>query len=124
MNADTDVRGGSRERDIAFGPFRLDAVDRTLHRGDTPVALGARAFDVLCALAARPGELVTKDELMERVWPGLFVEENNIQVQIWALRKALGRTESGDDYIVTVSGRGYRLAGRFDAPLLPSLERR
>jgi TolB-like protein len=58
------------------------------------------------------GKLVTKDELLERVWPGIAVEENNIQVQIWSLRKALGTDEVGQDYIVTVPGRGYRFAGK------------
>jgi TolB-like protein len=96
----------------AFGPFRLDFARKALYRGDTLVPLGARAMDVLCTLVETAGNLVTKDELMERVWPGIAVEENNIQVQIWSLRKALGTDEAGADYIVTVPGRGYRFAGK------------
>jgi DNA-binding winged helix-turn-helix (wHTH) protein/tetratricopeptide (TPR) repeat protein len=69
-----------------------------------PAQLGGRAFEVLCALAERPGQLVTKRELMDRVWPDVVVEENNLQVQISALRRLLGPAA-----IVTVAGRGYRL---------------
>src|SRR5262249_968280 len=96
---------------ITFGPFRLDLRGKTLYRGDSLVAPGSRGLEVLCVLVASSGELVTKDALMDRVWPGLVVEENNIQVQIWSLRKALGKTDEGRDYIVTVPGRGYRFAG-------------
>ena len=71
--------------------------------------LGARALDVLCVLAGKPETLVTKAELMAQVWPGAAVDENNVQVQIWALRKALGKSEDGRDYIATIPGRGYRL---------------
>ena len=68
-----------------------------------PVALGARAFDVLQALIERRGRLVTKDELLDLVWPGLVVEENNLQQQVSALRKILG-----SDAIATIPGCGYR----------------
>jgi len=69
-----------------------------------PAQLGGRALEVLCALAERPGELLSKRELMDRVWPGLVVEENNLQVQISTLRRVLGPAS-----ILTVAGRGYRL---------------
>ncbi|MBK7079821.1 MAG: winged helix-turn-helix domain-containing protein [Betaproteobacteria bacterium] len=65
--------------------------------------MGARAFDLLLALIERRDRLVTKNELLELVWPGLVVEENNLQVQVSALRKLLG-----PDAIATVAGRGYR----------------
>src|SRR5262245_62976710 len=96
--------------DVTFGAFRLDVHGKALYRGDSLVTLGSRALEVLCVLVASAGELVTKDALMERVWPGIVVEENNIQVQIWSLRKALGKTDDGRDFIVTVPGRGYRFA--------------
>ena len=73
--------------------------------------LGSRALDVLSVLAAARGDVVTKDELLARVWPGLVVEENNLQVQVSALRKALDEDKSGQSYLVTVPGRGYRLIG-------------
>jgi DNA-binding winged helix-turn-helix (wHTH) protein/tetratricopeptide (TPR) repeat protein len=69
-----------------------------------PVQLGGRAYEVLSALAEKPGQLVTKRELMDRVWPDVVVEENNLQVQISTLRRVLGPAA-----IVTVAGRGYRL---------------
>jgi len=102
--------------EVEFGPFRLDLQRRVLYRGEVLVPLGARALDVLCVLAAAPGKLVTKDELMAQAWPGVIVEENNIQVQVWALRKALGKDRDGRDYIVTVPGRGYRFAALAVSP--------
>ena len=71
--------------------------------------LGGRAVDILCVLASAGGAVVSKDELMERVWPGVVVEENNLQVHIRALRRALEEDEDGESCIVTVPGRGYRL---------------
>jgi DNA-binding winged helix-turn-helix (wHTH) protein/tetratricopeptide (TPR) repeat protein len=75
-----------------------------------PAQLGGRAFEVLCALAERPGQLVTKRELMDRVWPEVVVEENNLQVQISTLRRLLGPAA-----IITVAGRGYRLVPHSDS---------
>lgn len=93
---------------LAFGRFRINTRRRELLADGAPVDLGARAFDVLMALIAAEGGLVTKDELMERVWPNAIVEENTLQSQIYTLRKALG----GDrNVIMTVSGRGYRFVG-------------
>src|SRR5215470_19242595 len=94
--------------EVRFGRFCLDFERRKLLRDGAAVALGGRAIDVLCALVAAKGELVTKDELMSQVWPGLTVEENNLQVQISALRKALGSGKDGHSYVVNVPGRGYR----------------
>src|SRR5882757_11114678 len=93
---------------FAFGPFRLLTARHELLVQGVPVAIGQRALDVLLALVRRHGELVTKDELMAEVWPGLVVEENNLAVHISALRKILGQTESGKSYLQTVAGRGYR----------------
>lgn len=95
---------------LSFGPFRLDLDRRALLRDESPVVLGGRALDLLCALAAAGGHLVTKDALMEQVWPGLAVEENNIQVQISAVRRVLRQAGCVSDYIITVPGRGYRFA--------------
>src|SRR4030095_12727200 len=98
-------------KEVSFGPFCLDLERRELLRDGAVVALGGRAIDVLCALVAAKGDLVTKDELMSLVWPGLTVEENNLQVQISALRKALGSGKDGQSYVVTAPGRGYRFVG-------------
>ena len=68
------------------------------------MAIGQRALDVLLALVRRHGELVTKDELMREVWPGVVVEENNLAVHISTLRKILGQAEDGKSYLQTVAG--------------------
>jgi predicted ATPase/DNA-binding winged helix-turn-helix (wHTH) protein len=97
---------------LEFGRFRLLLRQRELHSGDTPIALGSRAFDVLLILVEAGGELVTKEELLARVWPGAVVEESNIQVQVSALRKALGEDRN---LILTVPLRGYRFTGEVRA---------
>ena len=102
--------------EIAFGPFRLDVRNRRLSRNGTAIGLGERALDVLCALVAAEGALVTKSELMAKVWPDTRVEENNLQVQVYALRRALGEDGDSRGYVRTVSGRGYRFIG--DVPAI------
>jgi TolB-like protein len=92
------------QQDIVLGPFRLDTLGRSLTRDGAPVPVGGRALDVLALLAAAAGETIGKDTLLDQVWPGLTVEENNLHVQISTLRRLLG-----DRWIVTVPGRGYRL---------------
>src|SRR5437763_14430379 len=93
---------------FAFGPFRLLAARRELLAHGVPVTLGQRAFEILLLLVSRHGQLVTKDELMAEVWPGVVVEENNIQVHISAVRKVLAAAGDGERYLLTVAGRGYR----------------
>lgn len=93
---------------LRFGRFELQARERRLLRDGEPVPLGGRAFDLLLALAERQGRLVGKRALLELVWPGLVVQDNNLAAQMSALRKVLG-----DDVIATIPGRGYR----FVAPL-------
>jgi predicted ATPase/DNA-binding winged helix-turn-helix (wHTH) protein len=90
---------------FAFGRFRVLPQRRQLLDGDVTLELGSRAFDVLMVLLEARGSLVTKDELLDRVWPGTIVEENNIQVQVSTLRKALGEDRK---LIQTVPQRGYR----------------
>src|ERR1043166_2808945 len=97
---------------VRFGRFRLDLSQRQLARDGAPIPLGSRALDILCALAVAKGEVVSKDELMARVWPGLVVDENTIRVHVSALRKALEEGTSGQSHLMTVPGRGYRLGGR------------
>jgi predicted ATPase/DNA-binding winged helix-turn-helix (wHTH) protein len=93
---------------FVFGPFRLLVARRELTAHDVPVAIGHRAFEILLLLVSRHGQLVTKDDLMAEVWPGVVVEENNIQVQVSALRKVLSTAGGGERYLLTVAGRGYR----------------
>jgi len=103
--------------EVNLGRFRFDLRQRQLKHDGLPVQLGGRARDILWVLASANGEVVSKDELMTRVWPGLAVEENNIQVHISALRKALDDGKDGQAYVLTVPGRGYRLVGTKAAPL-------
>src|SRR5690348_9225258 len=112
----------SGTRMIKFGHIEIDVEGRALRKNGETVQIGARAFDILARLASANGELVTKDELMNAVWPDTVVEENNIQVHLSVLRKALGDER---ERIVTVPGRGYRLVQRrsFDPPLASNVQR-
>src|ERR1044072_9751491 len=94
---------------VQFGPFRVDRLRRELRNGETPVPLPPKVFDVLMTLLERPGETVSKDQLMQAVWPDTFVEEGNLTQSISLLRKALGAGADGQPYIVTVPKQGYRL---------------
>ncbi len=95
------------ERAISFGSFRLLPSQRLLLEGDQPVRLGSRALDILAVLAENAGRVVPKEELIARVWPGIFVEESNLKIQVSALRRAVGDGQGSARYIVTVPGRGY-----------------
>jgi len=94
-----------------FDNFRLDVSNRQLLRDDEPVALAAKAFDMLVVLIENGGRLIGKDELFSRVWPDQIVEESNLTVQVSAIRKALGEHKDNPRYIVTVPGHGYRFTG-------------
>lgn len=96
---------------IAFGPFVLDADIGTLLKEQIPIAVGHRGLTLLAALTARPGEILTKAELMDAAWPGTAVEEGNLTVQIATLRKALGPADNGGEWIATVPRIGYRFTG-------------
>lgn len=107
-------------RRFSFGPFVLDADRQLLHRGGVPVRIGGRALDILAALLERPGEVLSKRELMARVWPSTVVEEENLKVHMVALRRALGDEAVAARYIATVSGRGYRFVAPVRREGLPS----
>src|SRR5882672_2746928 len=97
---------GEKSRTILqFGRCRLAPHRRELLVDGVPAELGHRAFEILLVLVEARGDLVTKDEILERVWPGLVVEDNTLQVHISALRRALGPDR---DLLKTLSGRGYR----------------
>ncbi|CDM65449.1 tetratricopeptide repeat protein [Pyrinomonas methylaliphatogenes] len=91
-----------------FGPFRLNARERILWRDDRLVPLAPKAIETLLALIERRGHVVSREELMARVWSEAFVEEANLTVQISVLRKTLGDTAEAPRYIETVAKRGYR----------------
>jgi DNA-binding winged helix-turn-helix (wHTH) protein len=93
---------------LEFGRFRVLLRQRQLLASDVPVELGTRAFDLLLVLLEADGLLLTKEELVTRVWPDVVVSEENLKVQVSALRKALGADR---DVIRTEFGRGYRFTG-------------
>src|ERR1700731_4125246 len=90
------------------GEWEVDPTKRELRARGVPVPIGGRAFEIIEVLVQSAGELVTKNELMGRVWPGAIVEDNTLQFHISAIRKALG-VDRG--MLKTASGRGYRLLG-------------
>ena len=102
-----DRSGSQANSVISFGPFRLYAGERLLKKGDETLVVGGRALDILIALVERAGEVVTRKELILRVWPDVTVEEANLRVQINGLRRALGESREDARYVVNVSGRGY-----------------
>jgi TolB-like protein len=109
--------------DLDFEGFRLSPRQRRLTGPDgAPILLKPKVFDLLVALAQRPGHVVAKADLMDVVWPGVVVEENNLNQAISALRKALGE-DAGKRLVVTVPGRGYQLAANVVAPAAPSTHR-
>jgi DNA-binding winged helix-turn-helix (wHTH) protein len=93
---------------LQFGRFRVLLRQRQLLADGVPVELGSRAFDLLLVLLEADGSLVSKEELLTRVWPGIVVSEENLKVQVSVLRKALGADR---DVILTEFGRGYRFTG-------------
>jgi DNA-binding winged helix-turn-helix (wHTH) protein len=99
---------------LRFGTVTFVPAERVLLRDGQPVALTPKAFDLLAFLVANPGRLLTKDELLQAVWPDTIVEESNLAYHVFAIRKALGDTGDADQYIETVPKRGYR----FIAPVV------
>ncbi len=92
---------------IRFGPFELNAAERSLKKAGHVIPLGGRAYDILIALLESAGEVVGKAELIARAWPDVTVEEGSLRVHLSALRKALGDGQFGDKYIANIQGHGY-----------------
>jgi DNA-binding winged helix-turn-helix (wHTH) protein len=101
--------------EISFGPFRLLPTQFLLLEGHKPVRLGSRALEILIVLLERPGELVSKQELMARVWPDIFVEPANLTVHISALRRMLRDGRDGNRFIINIPGRGYSFVASVEA---------
>jgi predicted ATPase/DNA-binding winged helix-turn-helix (wHTH) protein len=110
-------------RKLGFDPFELSIGERVLRRDGKVVPLGDRALDILIYLAARPGEVIAKQELIDHVWPDVTVEEGSIRVHVAAIRKALGDGQFGNRYIANVKARGYSFVGTV-VPLAGSTESR
>jgi len=103
---------------VAFGELQLDLSQGVLSRLGVPVPVAPKAMQILCVLVEEHGRLVTKDDLMKRVWPDTFVEDGNLAVNIFALRKALAEGMNGEEAIETIPRRGYR----FVAPVREVME--
>jgi len=101
------VEPAGLEEGLEFGPFRLLVKQRMLLEDGRPQRLGGRALDLLILLASRPGELLTKEQLIDHAWPNISVEESSLRVHIAALRRVLRDGRDGTRYIVNVMGRGY-----------------
>ena len=91
-----------------FGPYCLDLEERVLRRGNGPLTLPPKDLETLIVLVQRAGHIVDKDELLEKVWPGVFIEEGNLSRRIFNLRQVLGDGTDGQKYIETIPRRGYR----------------
>jgi DNA-binding winged helix-turn-helix (wHTH) protein/pimeloyl-ACP methyl ester carboxylesterase len=102
-------------RAYRFGPFHLDVRERRLSRGGEVIPLRLKVFDTLRVLVENSGRLVTKQELLDTVWPETTVEENNLNHNVSVLRKALGEKATGQQYIETVPRVGYRFAAPVEA---------
>ena len=120
---------------LVFGDFRLNRGNASLLRGTTPIALTPRAFSVLEYLAQHAGRLVTKDEFMDRIWPGVFVGDAALKVCVREIRRALADDSQNPKYVETAHRRGYRFiapvkivtSATADAPLVdatPAVDRR
>jgi DNA-binding winged helix-turn-helix (wHTH) protein/TolB-like protein/Tfp pilus assembly protein PilF len=96
------------QRRFSFAEFQVDPTKRQLLREGKPVNIKSKTFDLLLVLVENNGRVVEKDELMNTIWQGQFVEEGNLTVQISALRKVLGETKNENRFLVTVPGKGYR----------------
>jgi DNA-binding winged helix-turn-helix (wHTH) protein len=116
-NAEDGSSRAPAEPALEFGRFRVLLRQRQLVADGVPIELGTRALDLLLVLLETDGSLVSKDELMSRVWPGIVVAEENLKTQIFALRKALGEDR---DFIRTEFGRGYRFTAEVRSTADPS----
>jgi DNA-binding winged helix-turn-helix (wHTH) protein len=105
---------GSPPAELSFGPFRLLSTQFLLLEGDKPVPIGSRALEILIALLERRGKLVSKQELVARVWPNIFVEPISLRVHISALRRALRDGQNGTRFIINIRGRGYCFVSSVD----------
>ncbi|WP_394834953.1 helix-turn-helix transcriptional regulator [Pendulispora rubella] len=106
---------------LSFGPFRLYARERRLERDGQVVRIGSRALDILIALTARAGDVLTRDELIAYVWPDVAVEESGLRVHVAGLRKVLADGQMGARYVANIPGRGYTFIApisRIEAPAI------
>lgn len=107
-----------------FAGFELDRTKRLLLKDGEPVTLNPKAFDILLTLVESRGDVLSKDQLLEKIWPDQIVEEGNLKVHVSALRKALGQSGNEHRFIVTVPGRGYSFVADLEDDSEVIVERR
>jgi DNA-binding winged helix-turn-helix (wHTH) protein/TolB-like protein len=109
-----------------FGPYLLDVDERVLRCDEHHIRLTPKAFDILVFLVSNCGRALTKEELLQEIWPNTYVEEANLAINICALRKVLNRSNGEPEYIQTVRSKGYRFIAEVkrehEIPVLPALE--
>src|SRR6202051_4782900 len=105
------MSGAALHRKLGLGPFELSIGERILWRDGQVLPLGGRGLDILIYLAGGPGEVIAKQELIDRVWSDVTVEEGSLRVHVAAIRKALGDGQFGNRYIANIKGRGYAFVG-------------
>src|SRR5882672_3926150 len=103
--------GDSVHKDLKFGPFELSVSERVLRRDGAVLPLGSRALDILIYLSGHPGEVISKQKLLDHVWSDVTVEEGSLRVHVAAIRKVLGDGKFGNRYIANIQGRGYSFVG-------------
>lgn len=108
-------------RSFEFGAFVLKPERQLLLKDGVRVRIGGRALDILTALVERPGEVLSKRELLSRGWPNIFVEESNLKVTVSSLRRIFGERPEAPDFIATMAGRGYRFIAPVRTSARPSL---
>jgi len=115
----SDIEAEALMQTFSFGPFRIVPYARRLERDGVPIPVSSRAFDILCLLVSRPGQLVSKGELIRRTWPDVTVEESSLRFHITQLRRALCDNQGNERYVMNVPGRGYCFVARVTREALP-----
>jgi len=98
-----------------FGSYRLDPEEKVLLRDGQAVSIPPKDLETLLVLVEKAGHIVEKEELLQKVWPGVFIEEGNLARHVFNLRQVLGEGPDGRQFIETVPKRGYRFAGLLEA---------
>ncbi len=104
------------KKTFSFGDFELSGAKRTLLKRGEIISLNSKTFDLLFTLIENHGKILSKDELLDKVWEGQFVEENNLTVQISALRKIFGESKNENKFIATIPGKGYKFVAEITVP--------
>ena len=110
---------GAAPTEVSFGAFRVLPTQFLLLEGGKPVPLGSRVLEILIVLLERPGQLVSKQELMARVWPNTFVDPANLTVHMSALRRMLRDGRDGNRFIINIPGRGYSFVALVELSFVP-----